>query len=162
MFYPFTDVITDLTGLGFVVHNLPTFGRASSAANAERLANQLAQLGPDPKPFIMVVYSKGLPDVLELLLRYPLTSGRIAAIVTIAGAANGTPIADELYEIYRDWLAGLPIPGCDRGTGEEVRDLRRDVRLEWWAQHRSAITVPIFSIMAVTQTRPHFTNTQAT
>src|SRR5262249_31626745 len=88
-------------------------------------------------------------DFLEMLLRYPLTSGRIAAIVTIAGAANGTPIADELYEIYRDWLAGLPIPGCDRGTGEEVRDLRRDVRLEWWAQHRSAITVHIFSIGAV-------------
>ena len=43
----------------------------------------------------------------------------------------------------------LPIPGCDRGTGEEVRDLRRDVRLEWWTQHRSAITVPIFSIVAV-------------
>src|SRR5262249_24734304 len=91
MFYPFTDVITDLTGLGFVVHNFPTFGRASSAANAKRLADQLAQLGPDPKPFIMLVYSKGLPDVLEFLLPYPLTSRRIAAIVTIAGAANGTP-----------------------------------------------------------------------
>ena len=152
IFYPFTDVIADLTGLGFVVHNLPTFGRASSAANAERLATQLAQLSPDPKPFIMVVYSKGLPDVLELLLRYPLTSQRIAAIISIAGAANGSPIADEHYEIYRDWLAGLPIPGCDRGTGEEVRDLRRDVRLQWWAQHRSAITVPIFSIVAVPKT----------
>ena len=149
IFYPFTDVIADLTGLGFVVHNLPTFGRASSAANAERLATELAQLSPDPKPFIMVVYSKGLPDVLELLLRYPQTSQHIAAIISIAGAANGSALADELYEIYRDWLARLPISGCDRGTGEEVRDLRRDVRLEWWAQHRSAITVPIFSIVAV-------------
>jgi hypothetical protein len=149
IFYPFTDVIADLTGSGFAVHDLPTFGRASSAANAERLAKQLAQLSPDPKPFIMVVYSKGLPDFLELLLRYPQTSQQIAAIISIAGAANGSPVADELYELYRDWLAGLPIPGCDRGTGEEVRDLRRDVRLEWWTQHRSAITVPIFSIVAV-------------
>jgi hypothetical protein len=148
-FYPFTDVVADLTGLGFVVHNLPTSGRASSAANAERLAKQLAQLSPDPKPFIMVVYSKGLPDFLELLLRYPQTSQQIAAIISIAGAANGSPVADELYELYRDWLAGLPIPGCDRGTGEEVRDLRRDVRLEWWTKHRSAITVPIFSVVAV-------------
>jgi len=149
MFYPFTDVITDLTGLGFVVHNLPTFGRASSAANAARLADQLAQLGPDPKPFIMLVYSKGLPDVLELLLRHPQTSQRIAAIISIAGAANGSALADEFYEIYRDWLARLPISGCDPGTGDEVRDLRRDVRLEWWTQHGSAITVPIFSIVAV-------------
>ena len=149
MFYPFTDVIADLTGLGFVVHNLPTFGRGSSAENAQRLAKQLAELSPDTRPFIMVVYSKGLPDVLELLLRYPQTSQHIAAIISMAGAANGSPLADELYEIYRDWLARLPISGCDRGTGDEVRDLRRDVRLEWWARHRSAITVPIFSLVAV-------------
>jgi hypothetical protein len=149
IFYPFTEVIADLTASGFVVHNLPTFGRASSAANAERLAKQLAPLSPDPRPLIMVVYSKGLPDVLELLVRYPETSQLIAAIITIAGAANGSLIADQLYEIYRDWLAGLPIPGCDRGTGEEVRDLRRDVRLQWWTQHRAAITLPIFSIVAV-------------
>src|SRR5262245_4827958 len=116
MFYPFTDVIADLAGLGLVIHNLPTFGRASSAANAQKLAKQLTYLSPDPRPFIMVVYSKGLPDVLELLLRYPQTSQHIAAIISIAGAANGSPVADEFYEIYRDWLAGLPIPGCDPGT----------------------------------------------
>jgi hypothetical protein len=149
IFYPFTDVIADLTGLGFVVHNLPTFGRASSASNAKRLAKQLAELSPDPKPFIMVVYSKGLPDVLELLLRYPQTSRHIAAIISIAGAANGRLVAEELYEIYRNWLARFPMPGCERGTGEEVRDLRRDVRLEWWSRNRSAITVPIFSVVAV-------------
>jgi hypothetical protein len=149
MFYPFTDVIADLTGSGFVVHNLRTAGRASSAENAERLAKHLADLNPDPRPFIMVVYSKGLPDVLELLVRYPESVRQIAAIVSIAGAANGSPVADDLYEFYRDWLAGLPIPGCDRGTGEEVQDLRRDVRLEWWRRNRSAIAVPIFSIVAV-------------
>ncbi len=90
IFYRFTDVIADLTGLGFVVHNLPTFGRASSASNAERLAKQLGEFSPDPKPFIIVVYSKGLPDVLELLLRYPQTLQHIAAIISIAGAANGS------------------------------------------------------------------------
>ena len=149
IFYPFTDVIADLTGLGFVVHNLRTFGRGSSAENAQRLAQQLGELDTDPRPFIFVVYSKGLLDVLELLLRYPQTSQHIAAIISIAGAANGSLVADELYEIYRKWLARFPMPGCERGTGEEVRDLRRDVRLEWWSRNRSAIAVPIFSIVAV-------------
>ena len=149
IFYPFTDVITNLKESGFAVYDFRTAGRASSAENAQRLAKQLAELSPDPRPFIMVVYSKGLPDVLELLLRYPPTSQYVAAIVSMAGAANGSPVADDRYEFYRDWLAGLPIPGCDRGTGEEVHDLRRDVRLEWWRRNRSAITVPIFSIVAV-------------
>jgi hypothetical protein len=148
-FHPFTDVIKPLIESGFAVHDFRVAGRASSAENAERLAQQLKELDPDPRPFIMVVYSKGLPDVLELLVRYPETARQIAAIVSIAGASNGSPIADDLYEFYRDWLAGLPLPGCDRGTGEEVNDLRRDVRLDWWRQNRSAITVPIFSIVAV-------------
>ena len=149
VFYPFTDVMENLKGSGFAVHDFRTAGRASSAANAERLAKQLAELNPDPRPLIMVVHSKGLPDVLELLVRYPESVRPIAAIVSIAGASNGSPVADDLYEFYRDWLAGLPIPGCDRGTGEEVHDLRRDVRLEWWRRNRSAITVPIFSVVAV-------------
>jgi hypothetical protein len=149
IFHPFRDVIENLKGSGFAVHDFRTAGRASSAENAERLAKQLVELNPDPRPFIMVVYSKGLPDVLELLVWYPETVRQIAAIVSIAGVVNGSPIADDLYEFYRDWLAGLPIPGCDRGTGEEVQDLRRDVRLEWWRRNRSAITVPIFSIVAV-------------
>jgi hypothetical protein len=149
IFYPFTDVIQNLKESGFAVHDFRTAGRASSAENAQRLAKQLAELSPDPRPFIMVVYSKGLPDVVELLLRYPQTSQHVAAIVSMAGAANGSPIADDLYEFYRDWLAGLPIPGCDRGTGEEVHNLRRDVRLEWWRRNRSAIALPIFSMVAV-------------
>jgi hypothetical protein len=149
MLHPFTDVIENLKGSGFAVYDFRTAGRANSAANAERLAKQLAELDPDPRPLIMVVYSKGLPDVLELLVRYPESARPIAAIVSIAGASNGSPVADDLYEFYRDWLAWLPLPGCDRGTGEEVHDLRRDVRLEWWRRNRSAITVPIFSVVAV-------------
>jgi hypothetical protein len=148
-FRPFTDVIEDFQNSGFAVDSFRIAGRASSAENAQRLAKQLAEGAHDPRPWIMFVYSKGLPDVLELLLRYPQTSQQIAAIVSIAGASNGSAIADELFDFYRHWLSGLPIPGCERGTGEEVQDLRRNVRLEWWKRNRSAITVPIFSLVAI-------------
>jgi hypothetical protein len=147
-FHPFTDVIEDLKQSGFTVHDFQTAGRAGSVVNAQRMANQFAEISPDPRPFIMIVYSKGLPDTLELLLRHSELSSAIAAVVSVAGAANGSPIADDLFEFYRGWLAGLPLPGCDSGTGDEIRDLRRDVRLQWWQRHRAAITVPIFSIVA--------------
>ena len=55
----------------------------------------------------MIVYSKGLPDVLELLLRYPKIFQHIAPIISIAGASNGSPYADEIYEFYR-----IGLPGC--------------------------------------------------
>ena len=80
IFYPFTDVIADLTGLGFVVHNLPTFGRASSASNAERLAKQLVELSPDPKPFIMSNVRARLEG--ELNAQLFLTRGLVAYVST--------------------------------------------------------------------------------
>jgi hypothetical protein len=33
--------------------------------------------------------------------------------------------------------------------GEELRDLRRETRLAWWAQHRPAVRVPVFSLVAL-------------
>jgi len=149
VFHPFTDVIESLTEFGFSVRDFRTAGRASSIENAERLAQQLGELEPDPRPFIVVVYSKGLPDVLELLVRYPRAAQDIAAIISVAGVSNGSAVADDLDEFYRRWLAALPLLGCERGSGEEVRDLRRDVRLDWWQRHRSAVRVPIFSLAAV-------------
>jgi len=149
LFYPSVDVVEDLKASGFEVQNFPIGGRASSAENAQRLAKQLDELGPDPRPLIMAVYSKGLPDALEMLRLYPRHSENIAAIISIAGVANGTPVADDLADFYRDWIAGLPLPGCERGSGAELHDLRRDVRLDWWRRNRSAITVPVFSLVAV-------------
>jgi len=149
IFHPFTDVSEELKQSGFAVYDFRIGGRASAAENAQRLAHQLSDLGDDARPFIMVVHSKGLTDALELLVRYREKVRQIAAIVSIAGVANGSPIADEMYEFYRNWVARLPIPGCDRGTGEEVEGLRREARVEWWKRNRFAITVPIFSIVAV-------------
>jgi hypothetical protein len=81
-----------------------------------------------PAPDYRVCLFQGLVDVLEFVVRYPVAAKRIAAIVGIASAANGTPLADDVREIYRDWGADFPLPGCDKGTGAEVDDLRRDVR----------------------------------
>lgn len=39
------------------------------------------------------------------------------------------------------------MPACQRGTGQEIDDLRRDVRLEWWRRHGAAVTVPIFALV---------------
>ncbi|HSF07552.1 MAG TPA: hypothetical protein VLG10_17365 [Methylomirabilota bacterium] len=145
---PFADVESDLRQAGFNVHYLSVFGRGSTAENAERLAREFSALGSDTRPLVVFAHSKGLPDVLEFVVRYPEGARAIAAIVGVAGAANGSPLADELYPVYRDWIAGLPLPGCKAGTGDELRDLQRDVRLAWWQRHRSALTIPLFSIVA--------------
>jgi hypothetical protein len=147
MAQPFADVMDELARAGFAVHYLPTAGRGDTERNSAQLAAQLAAMPPDTRPFIVFAHSKGLPDVLALLARYPQTVPKIAAVVSVAGAMNGSPLADRLNPAFRKWLSALPMRRCDRGDGDEFEDLRREVRLAWWQRHRASITTPVFALV---------------
>lgn len=144
---PFADVERGLRAEGFTVDYLTVAGRGTAAANADRLAMRIAALPEDPRPLIVVAYSKGLVDVMELAVRHPAAARRIAAVVSVAGAANGSPLAAHLHAVYRDWVAAFPLPGCDAGDGAEIFDLRRDVRVEWWRRNGAAMTLPVFALV---------------
>ena len=144
---PFADVIPELTRTGFDARYFSVAGRGSVATNSERLGTEIAALPDDGRPLVVVAYSKGLPDLLELVVRRPDLAARITAIVSIAGAANGSLLADRHLVTYRRWLSGLPLVSCGSGTGDEMGDLGRDVRLEWWRRHRAAISIPIFLLV---------------
>jgi hypothetical protein len=145
---PFSDVMDDLSRGGVAVHYLQASGRGSVAENAERLGRQLAALPDDPRPLIVFAHSKGLADLLELVVRSPEAAARLAAIVSVAGAARGSLLADRLNATFRSWLASFPLHGCEKGTGQEIDDLRREVRLDWWRRNRTAVSVPLFSLVA--------------
>jgi hypothetical protein len=145
---PFADAQRALIEEGFVVDYFLVPGRGTTVESAKQLAAHFASLGDDPRPIILFAYSKGLPDTLEFVVRYPAEARRIAAIVSVAGAANGSPLASDLASAYRDLAAGFPLPGCSAGTGAEIHDLRRDVRLEWWRSNRRAVNVPVFALVA--------------
>jgi predicted esterase len=145
---PFADAERDLRRRGFTVDYFQVSGRGSTAANARRLARHFESLGEDPRPIILFAYSKGLPDTLDFTATYPGPAARIAAVVSVAGAVNGSPLADDLLPSYRKWLADLPLPGCEVGNGDELHDLRRDVRLAWWRKHGAQLKVPVFTLVA--------------
>ena len=145
---PFADAEQTLRGKGFAVDYFMVSGRGSTADNARRLATHFAALPDDPLPLILFAYSKGVPDVLDFVVQFPDAAKRVGAIVSVAGAFNGSPLADELLSPYREWMAAFPLPGCDVGTGDELHDLRRDVRLAWWRENGHAVKVPVFSLVA--------------
>jgi hypothetical protein len=145
---PFADPERELRQRGYRVDYFGLPGRGTTAGNAERLAAHFAALDDDPRPVILFAYSKGVPDTLEFIVQHPEAARRIAALVAVASAANGSPLADELLPTYRKWLASVPLPDCERGTGDASQDLRRDVRMAWWSRHRDAVTVPVFSLVA--------------
>ena len=145
---PFADAQRALTEEGFAVDYFRVPGRGTTAESARQLAEHFASLDGDRRPIILFAYSKGLPDTLEFVVRYPAMADRIAAIVSVAGAVNGSPLADDLASAYLELAAGFPLPGCASGTGAEIHDLRRDVRLEWWRSNRDAVKVPVFALVA--------------
>jgi hypothetical protein len=144
---PFADAQRELRSRGYTLDCFQVPGRGSTAANARRLAQHFESLDEDPRPIILFAYSKGLPDTLDFVANYP-AAARIAAVVAVAGAVNGSPLADDLLPAYRQWLADFPLPGCDVGNADELHDLRRDVRLTWWREHGAQVKVPVFTLVA--------------
>jgi hypothetical protein len=145
----FGDVERELRERGYDVEYIEVPGRGTSEGNARFLAERLGKAGADARPLILVSYSKGLTDALEFLVRYPESAARVAAIISIAGAASGSPLADAYQSLYRDWLASLPLPGCKASGGSEILDLRRNVRQEWWTRHGGEVTTPVFSVVTM-------------
>jgi hypothetical protein len=149
---PFVEAMDHLARAGFEVYHLSVRGRGSSEQNAAQLAGELAALPRDPRPLIVFAYAKGLPDVLELVVRYPEAASSIGAIVSVAGAMNGSLLADRLHTAFRAWRASLPSAECRQADGDEMLDLRRQTRLAWWQSHRADISTPVFAL--VTTPRP--------
>jgi len=146
---PFSGVVDDLAKDGYDVRFFQVAGRGTVAANAAQLSRSFAALAPDRRPIIVFAFSKGFADVLEMVVRYPQSARRIAAVVAVAGVVNGTPLAEGLDDLYRRLGARFPMPDCARGNGEEVTDLRRERRLDWWRQNGDAVGVPLYSLVAV-------------
>jgi hypothetical protein len=145
---PFSDVQSDLEARGFTVDYFAVAGRGSMAHNAAQLAAHFTGMAEDHRPLIVFAYSKGLVDLLDFIVRHPDLARPIAAVVSVAGASNGSPLADRMHAIYRSLGAKFPLPGCARGTGEEIADLRPDARIAWWQEHGESLDVPIFTLVA--------------
>lgn len=146
---PFGDVVPRLRDMGFDVTVPPVAGRGTVEANARVIAAALESAASDGRPLIVIAHSKGLPDVLEYLASGEASVSRVAAVISIAGAAHGSPLADAHQEAYRTWLARLPLPGCASSDGSEILDLAPGRRREWWREKGARVAPPIFSLVAM-------------
>ena len=90
---------------------------------------------PGPPRLVLVGYSKGAPDILEAVVRYPEIHGRVAAILSAAGAVGGSALANDAEQAQADLLRHWPGAKCDEGDGGGVKSLRPDVRMAWMAQN---------------------------
>jgi hypothetical protein len=125
-------------------------GVASSRWNAQRIHAALLGM-PEvgrTRRAVIVGYSKGIVDTLEALEAYPELRQRVTAVISLAGAVGGSPLADPpLIELLQ--LFSL-VPGnqCREGDHGALNSLRRGTRYAWLSRHPLYGPVRYYSIVA--------------
>ncbi len=152
-FAPYLRLLEDaeplMRQLGHRLEQVPVTAFGSVARNARILRDFVEGLALEPgEQIVLLGYSKGVPDSLEALRSYPELRRKVAAFVSLAGAVNGSPLAELVPGWIDDLVALLPGTACHMGDGRALADLRPRVRLDALAALPAAPPVPSFSLVA--------------
>jgi hypothetical protein len=147
---PFSDGLAHLETHGYRTEITWVSGRSSSGHNARQLrdAFMATPLGPGQR-LLVVAHSKGVIDALEALAAYPELVPRVAAVVSIAGAVNGSRLIEGLDHTSAAILQHLPLAGCDGGDGDALESLRPAARMRFLATARLPTAVQYFSLVGI-------------
>lgn len=147
--HSFADVVETARKEGFAAEVLAVGGRNGITANARLIAEQIDRLPADGRRLVLVGHSKGAADLLEMLALRPDIATRVTGLLTVGGALQGSPLADDLYGAYGMTLGLYPFSGCARGDGDPVSDLMPDTRREWWARVGPQLRTPVYSLVSL-------------
>ena len=114
---------------------VPVDGLSGTGNNARMIRDYVAALPAEDgdRPIALMGYSKGAPDILEAVVTYPELAERVAAVVGLAGAVHGSPLANDATQAQANMLTVVPGAACEEedGDNDAVASLRTDVREQW-------------------------------
>jgi len=134
---PYQEAAERLRQMGYQINNVDVSGLSSSPKNAEIIAGAVGKqnLGPS-QPLVLLGYSKGTTDILHFLVTYPELAHRVTAVLSVAGAVNGTP----------NWFARLSPGKCRPNDGGVFDSLSRVEQFQWLSTHPLPEHVRYFSL----------------
>jgi pimeloyl-ACP methyl ester carboxylesterase len=149
--FPFETAMEHLGSLGYQIEPLMVSGRSSSDYNARQIAKTVENLSLKKEDFLILIgHSKGAVDILHFLINFPQLAHRVNAVVSVAGAINGSLLANRVIDIYSILGANLPLNECEPGDGGAFRSLERPVRLTWMANNPLPTSVKYYSVVSFT------------
>ena len=148
---PYTNAVDRLKNLGYRIEKLVVSGRSSSSFNAAMIADAVRghELRAN-ESLVLIGYSKGATDILHFLVDFPMLAQKVTAALSIAGAINGSPIADRFADTYARWFKETPLKHCPPGDGGVLVSLKRSVQFPWLAANPLPEDVQYYSIAAFT------------
>ena len=146
---PQMTVPAHLSQFGHEVTLIDVEALSSSARNASLIRDAVMSM-PDPKEgkrLVLLGYSKGAPDILEAVTAFPDLQQRVAAVVSVAGAVGGSPLANDATQSMLNLLQHFPDAECDPGDEGAIESLKPEVRKRWMANHSLPESIHYYSII---------------
>jgi hypothetical protein len=152
---PFQKGIDRLKDLGYRIENIAVEGRSGSEHDALLIAEALSQkTNRETDRLVLIGYSKGVTDILHFLVDFPDLASQVAAVISVSGAVNGSPLAEKFKDLYEQWLADALPSKCPPGDKKVLISLERKFQMAWLAGHSLPRHVAYFSLATFTD-RPH-------
>jgi len=149
---PFEASIETLRNRGFRIEQLIVSGRSSSDKNAAYIAKVIESTTLDSyEDLVLVGYSKGAVDILNFLINHPAQAQKVAAVVSVAGAINGSPLAKEFADAYTHLAKYIQVSQCEPGDSGAIDSLKYSTRLSWLAANPLPHSVEYFSLVSFTR-----------
>jgi hypothetical protein len=152
---PFQKGIERLRDLGYSIETIAIEGRSGSEHDALLIAEALSQkINRETDRLLLIDYSKGVTDILHFLVDFPDLASQVAAVISVSGAVNGSPLAEKFTNLYEEWFADALASKCPPGDKKVLVSLERKVQMAWLASHALPRHVAYFSLATFTD-RPH-------
>jgi hypothetical protein len=138
-----------LRQFGYDMVTVDVDGLGSSASNAGKIRDAILRMPRDDSQpdLVLLGYSKGAVDVLVALADYPEIRDRVAAMVSLAGAVGGSPLANDTSESEINLLRHFPESMCTPVDGGALHDLRPDTRKAWLGSHTLPAGIAYYSMI---------------
>ncbi len=122
----------------------------ASEDNAKLIAEHILKemRGEDRRPFIVLGYSKGTPDLQVMLATEPEARRHVAAFINVAGASGGSPIADSIPGMVEKYGGHTSRATCKGDMTQGMNSLRREVRQRFLSTYPHPF-VPTYSLPAI-------------
>jgi hypothetical protein len=143
----FQFALEHVQGLGYQTALITVDGLSSSTNNGRQIRDAVIAMDvASDERLVLVGYSKVTPDILEGLATYPELAHRVAAVVSVAGSVNGSPLANDASASMLTLLEYLPGSECEEGDGGALDSLKPSIRRDFAATHELPGTVQYYSL----------------
>ena len=142
-----------LDSYGYAAELIRVDGLSSSANNARQIRDYIEALPAehDGRPIVLIGYSKGAPDILEAIVNYPELLDRVRAVISVAGAIGGSPLANTADQEDLNIMLHFPGANCSQGDGGALDSLQPETRRTWLAQNPLPDGILYYSLVTFPQ-----------